>query len=182
MEGCESWLRRSRDTTFERFLIAMDIPMIGRTAGRELCRVFSGDLHALESAVDSGYDFTCLPDFGEVLHRNIHEWFRIEENRILWEELQTMLNIQNKDTIATTAAGNPFAGKTIVVTGTLQNFTRSSINARIESLGAKAGGSVSKNTDYLICGEAADSKLAKARELNIPVLTERQFLEMAQGA
>jgi DNA ligase (NAD+) len=186
--GERSWARlwdaiqRSRHTTFERYLIAMDIPMLGRHASRELGRVFSGDLKAFESAVDSGYDFTRLPDFGEVLHRNIHEWFKEEENRILWEELQTMLNIQKKDTPAVHETGNPFAGRTIVVTGTLQSFTRASINAKIESLGAKAGGSVSKNTDYLICGESAGSKLAKARELNVPVLTERQFLEMAQGA
>jgi DNA ligase (NAD+) len=185
--GEKSWARlweaieRSRDTTFERYLIAMDIPMLGRHASRELRRVFSGDLTMFESAVDSGYDFTQLSDFGEVLHRNIHEWFKEEENRILWEELQTMLNIKQSETTAA-ATGNPFAGRTVVVTGTLVNFTRASINARIESLGAKAGGSVSKNTGYLICGEAAGSKLAKARELGVPVLTETQFLEMTQGA
>jgi len=70
-------------TTFERYLISMDIPMIGRTASRELSRHFGGDLSALETAVDNGFDFTQLNDFGEVLHCNIHEWFRIEENRYL---------------------------------------------------------------------------------------------------
>ncbi|MDR3271222.1 MAG: NAD-dependent DNA ligase LigA [Peptococcaceae bacterium] len=185
--GKRSWQRlwgaiqRSRNTTFERYVIAMDIPMMGHHASKELGRVFSSDINAMESAVDSGYDFTQLSDFGEVLHRNIHEWFRIEENRNLWEELQKMLNIQNKDVSAETG-GNPFSGRTIVVTGTLKSFTRSSINVKIESLGARAGTSVSKNTDYLICGESAGSKLAKARELNIPILTERQFLEMAQSA
>ena len=75
-----------------------------------------------------------------------------------------------------------FSGRTIVVTGKLESFTRDSINAKIESLGAKAGSSVSKNTDYLICGEKAGSKLDKAREFGVEVITEQQFLTMAECA
>jgi DNA ligase (NAD+) len=187
--GEKSWQRlwdsiqRSRNTTFERYIVAMDIPMIGRTASRELRRAFSGNLDAFESAVDRGYDFTKLNDFGDVLHRNIYEWFREEENRNLWEDLQHMVNIEkNTQPTAAAIAENPFAGKTVVVTGTLAHYTRSGINAKLEALGAKAGGAVSKNTDYLICGENAGGKLGKARDLNIPILTEQQFHEMTQGA
>ena len=90
-----------------------------------------------------------------------------------------MMNIEKKAAITVENTDNPFAGRTVVVTGKLELFTRNSINAKIESLGAKAGGSVSKNTDYLICGENAGSKLDNARKLGIPVLTEQQFLEMA---
>ena len=78
--------------------------------------------------------------------------------------------------------GNAFTGRTIVVTGILKSFTRDSINAKIKSLGAKAGSSVSKNTDYLICGEKAGSKLDKAREFGVKVITEKQFLIMAKCA
>ena len=78
--------------------------------------------------------------------------------------------------------GNPFVGRIIVVTGKLENFTRDSINAKIESLGAKAGSSVSSNTDYLICGEKAGSKLSKAQSLGVKVLSEQQFLNMAESA
>ena len=93
------------------------------------------------------------------------------------------MTIENKDrTASPESASNPFSGCTIVVTGTLENFTRSSINAKIESLGAKAGNTVSKNTDYLICGDNAGSKLDKARSLGVPVLSEREFLSMAKGA
>lgn len=92
-----------------------------------------------------------------------------------------MLNIKNEDVEAATNQGNPFAGKTVVVTGKLELFTRSSINAHIEQLGAKAGSAVSKNTDYLICGDKAGSKLAKAQELGITVLSEDQFLAMASA-
>ena len=77
---------------------------------------------------------------------------------------------------------NSLAGRTIVVTGKLEYFTRDSVNAKIKSLGAKTGSSVSKNTDYLLCGDNAGSKLGKAIVLGIPVLTENQFLGMAEIA
>ena len=82
---------------------------------------------------------------------------------------------ENKDT----ERENPFAGMTIVVTGKVEPYTRSGINEMIESLGAHAGSSVSRKTDYLVCGENAGSKLAKARELGIKVLTPAQFFQMA---
>lgn len=182
--GEKSWQRlwnaveRSRHTTFERFVIAMDIPMIGSTASRALCRCFGGSLSALENAVFSQYDFTQLPDFGETLHTNIHEWFKKEENLILWEELKAMVDIK-KEEMNTQVQGNPFIGLTIVVTGKVEPYTRNEINAKIESLGAHAGSSVSKKTDYLICGENAGSKLAKAEALGVPVLSPARFFEMA---
>lgn len=76
---------------------------------------------------------------------------------------------------------NPFVGKTIVVTGKVEPYTRDSFNAKIESLGAQADSSVSGKTDYLICGENAGSKLDKARSLGVTVLTPAQFFRMAGG-
>ena len=94
-----------------------------------------------------------------------------------------MTTIKKKSAAASAEnRGNPFAGRTIVVTGKLESFTRDSINAKIESLGAKAGSSVSSNTDYLICGEKAGSKLGKAQSLGIKILSEQQFLGMAKSA
>lgn len=183
--GERSWQRlwdaieRSRTTTFERYLVSMDIPMVGSTASRELSRVFDESLDAFEAAVDSGYDFTQLPDFGATLHNNIHRWFQISENRRLWKELQTMMNIERKTVVSEEVRENPFVGCTIVVTGKVEPYTREGINAEIESLGAHAGSSVSKNTDYLICGERAGSKLAKAQALGVHVLTPEQFFQMA---
>jgi DNA ligase (NAD+) len=155
--------------------------MVGRTASRELGRYFNGDLTAFDDSVKSGFDFTQLNDFGEVLNRNIHEWFKIKKNQTLWKKLQKMVYIEDKGT-KTAFKATPFHGRTIVVTGTLANFTRNSINARIEELGAKAGSAVSKNTDYLVCGDNAGSKLDKARSLGIPVLSEQEFINMAEGA
>lgn len=185
--GEKSWQRLwdaiqgSRNTTFERYLIAMDIPMVGNTASRTLAGEFHGDLAEFEDAVHHQYDFTQLPDFGDTLHNNIHEWFYDEENLYVWEVLQQMLYIEkrtmeeNKDAVRE----NPFVGMTIVVTGKVEPYTRSGINEMIESLGAHAGSSVSRKTDYLVCGENAGSKLAKARELGIKVLTPAQFFHMA---
>ncbi len=185
--GEKSWQRLwdaiqgSRNTTFERYLIAMDIPMVGNTASRTLARVFHSDLEEFEDAVHHQYDFTQLPDFGDTLHNNIHEWFYDEENLYVWEVLQQMLHIEKRTVENNTAAvqENPFVGMTIVVTGKVEPYTRSGINEKIESLGAHAGSSVSKKTDYLVCGENAGSKLAKARELGIKILTPAQFFQMA---
>ena len=73
---------------------------------------------------------------------------------------------------------SPFTGCTIVATGKLEHFTRSGINDKIISIGATAGSSVTRKTNYLICGEKPGSKLTKAKELGIPVLTEQEFLDM----
>ena len=184
--GEKSWqnlwdaIQRSRDTTFERYLIAMDIPMIGNTASRALAKQFHSSLEEFEAALMGGYDFTQLPDFGETLHSNIYQWFRSEENWYIWEELRTLVNIQKPAATETTQpADNPFIGQTIVVTGKVEPYTREGINSLIESLGGHAGSSVSGKTNYLVCGENAGSKLDKARKLGITVLSPAEFYRMA---
>ncbi len=89
-----------------------------------------------------------------------------------------MVNIEKKEMNTPAAQDNPFVDKTIVVTGKVEPYTRDGINAKIYSLGAKAGSSVSKNTDYLICGENAGSKLAKAQSLGVTVLSPVEFFSM----
>ena len=183
--GEKSWQRlwdaiqRSRNTTFERYLIAMDIPMIGNTASRTLSRQFNASLVAFEIAIFQQFDFTQLPDFGETLHKNICSWFQNEENWYTWSELRNFVTIAPPAADApATVPDNPFVGMTIVVTGKVEPFSRSEINAKIEALGAHAGSSVSSKTDYLVCGENAGSKLEKARTLGITVLTPTEFFHM----
>ena len=113
------------------------------------------------------------------LHQNIYQWFQNEENWYFWSELRNHVRVAAPAPQVTAAADGPFTGKTIVVTGKVEPYTRDGINARIESLGGHAGSSVSKKTDYLVCGENAGSKLAKARELGVTVLTPAQFFQMA---
>lgn len=186
--GEKSWqnlwdaIQESRNTTFERFLISMDIPMVGNDASRTLANVFGSSLDAFVEAVCCGYDFTQLPNFGETLHNNIHEWFSSEENFCLWYEMQDLVTIREPAVAASVVQSSPFANTTIVVTGKVEPYTREQVHALIESLGAKPGSSVSSKTDYLICGEKAGSKLEKARSLGVKVLTPAEFYSMAKVA
>lgn len=186
--GEKSWknlwdaIQKSRSTTFERYLIAMDIPMIGNNASSILAEAFGSSLDMFIDAVDNMYDFTFLPDFGDTLHNNIHEWFFDEENRYVWDTLQTMVKVRKPSAKQEAVQGSPFAGLTIVVTGKVEPYTREGIHEVIRALGAKAGSSVSSKTNYLICGDNAGSKLEKARSLGVKVLTPTEFFEMANAA
>lgn len=179
-EKMQESIEKSRNTTFVRYVVAMDIPLIGRTAGRALDSFFKGNLQAFAKAAVDCFDFTSLPEFGEKMSRSIWEWFNNGENLKLWKTLQKEFHFEEREekTMRNKTENNPFAGCTVVATGKLENFTRDGINSRITSLGAIAGSSVTRKTDYLICGEKPGSKLAKARELGIPVLTEQEFLDM----
>ena len=182
-EKLQESINASRKATFARYLVAMDIPMIGRTASRALDNYFGGNLDAFEKAATSGFNFTTLPDFGATLSGNIHQWFSVPDNLELWRTLQREFTFEDrKESITMENKNNvtysPFYGCTIVATGKLEHFTRDGINSKIISLGATAGSSVTRKTSYVICGEKPGSKLTKARELGIPVLTEQEFLSM----
>ena len=179
-------INESRSTTFVRFLVAMDIPLIGRTASRILDGHFHGSLRELRLAALDRFDFTCLEGIGDIMSSNLHEWFRSPDHLLLWGNLQKELHFENgmdaqasgEENTMNETTNSKFAGCTIVATGKLENFTRDGINAKIISLGATPGSSVTKKTDYLICGEKAGNKLAKAQQLGIKILTEQEFLEM----
>ena len=174
-------VQASRNTTFERFLISLDIPQVGRNASSILAKQFSSDLGAFLLAIQEHFDFTSLDDFGEIIHRNIYEWFKSAENQALLNNLRKEVNIMTSKPTVAVSTDNPFAGKTIVATGTLKNFTRDAITEEIINLGGKVGSSVTKNTDFLIAGEKAGSKLAKAESLGVTILTEGEFIKMSMG-
>ena len=125
-------------------------------------------------------------ELGDTMSSNLHEWFRNSDHLLLWGSLQKELHFENgldaeasrEENNMNKTTNNTFAGCTIVATGKLENFTRDGINAKIISLGATPGSSVTKKTDYLICGEKAGSKLAKAEQLGVKILTEQEFLDM----
>ena len=179
-------INESRSTTFVRFVVAMDIPLIGRTASRILDGYFHGSLRELRLAALDRFDFTCLEGIGNTMSSNLHKWFRNSDHLLLWGSLQKELHFENgldaqasgEENNMSETTNNKFAGCTIVATGKLENFTRDGINAKIISLGATPGSSVTQKTDYLICGEKAGSKLAKAQQLGVKILTEQEFMEM----
>lgn len=173
---------KRRTCTLNQFIAALGILEVGRHAGRILNGYFGGSWDAFEKAIQDGFDFTQLTDFGQIMHDNIYAWYNdVEEARLWRPALKHITFLKEDTTMSETMNNNPFAGKTVVATGKLQNYTRDGIQMKLLSLGAKPAGSVSKKTDYLIVGENAGSKLEKAQALGITTLTEQQFEDMLVG-
>lgn len=176
-------IEKSRTCSLNRFIAGLGIPMVGRTAGRVLSEHFDGDWDAFEQAIKDGYDFTQLNDFGQTMHDNIYAWYADEAEALFWRPLLQYITFNKEEKIImNTNQNNPFAGKTVVATGKLENYTRDGIDMELLSLGAKPAHSVSKKTDYVIVGEGAGSKLTKARDLGITTLTETEFEAMKAPA
>ena len=141
-------------------------------------KLLEGKFHSLEAileAVDSGFDLSTIDGIGPQKSEAVRSWLNNEKNR------QDLLSVAAEVKISYAAADvkqNPFKGKIVVATGTLQHYSRDGINQKLGELGAKASGSVSKKTDYVIAGPGAGSKLTKANALGIPVLTEDVSLSM----
>lgn len=167
---------RSRKVKLENFICALSIPNIGLSASKTIANKFNGDFYDwMDAAHVWNFNWATLDDFGETMAKNLNTY--LTDNYLEIFDLASGMKfiIEDKKEVKE----NPFSGKTLCVTGKLFNFTRDSINAKIAELGAKASGSVSKNTDYLITNEASgSSKYKKAIELNIPIITEAKFLEM----
>lgn len=168
-------IEKSRNVKLENFIAALGIDGIGSSASKTIAEHFENKFDYLLDATFCKYDFTQMPDFGEVMANNLQSYFDEHFAEICSLANEMIFIVPEKKTVA----NNPFNGKSLCVTGKLVRFTRDSINEKIASLGAKAVGSVSKNTDYLITNEASgSSKYKKAMELNIPILTEDKFLKM----
>lgn len=177
-ERMQSSIEKSRTCTLAKFIAGLGIPMVGRHAGRDLDRYFNGSWAEFESAIQNGFDFTQLPDFGQTMNDNIYQWYADVEEEKLWRPLLHKIHFIKENHTMNANQNTPFAGKTVVATGKLQNYSREEIQLKLLSLGAKPGSSVSRNTDYLIVGEKAGSKLAKAQQLGVETLTEQEFEDM----
>lgn len=177
-ERLHAAIEKSRSCTLAKFIAGLGIPMVGRHAGRDLDRHFHGSWEDFEAAIQSGFDFTTLPDFGQIMNDNIYAWYADEQEAKLWRPLLSKVEFIKENHFMNTNTNNPFFGKTVVATGKLVNYTRDGIQTKLLELGAKPTNSVTKNTDYLIVGEKAGSKLTKAQQLGIPTLTEQEFENM----
>ena len=179
-ERLQRAIDRSRKTTLNRFIAAMGIHEIGRTAGRAISEYFGGSWLAFEKAIQNKFDFTLLEDFGQTMNDSIYEWYADKQAEALWRPaLQHITFTIQKKERQTMNGNSVFQGKKIVATGKLAGYTRTEIQDKILSLGATPQSAVSKTTDYLIVGEKAGSKLAKAQQLGVKVLTEEEFEQMA---
>ena len=167
-------IEASKQNDLARLLCALGIRQVGSKAAKVLAATF-GSLDALQNAALE--DLTAVPDIGEKTAQNILDYFASPQSQDLIERLREAgVNFLSTNRITDTR----FAGKTFVLTGALSLFTREEATEKIESFGGKAASSVSKKTTYVVAGENAGSKLKKANELGIPVLSEQEFLELLQ--
>jgi len=165
-------IENSKQQDLSRLLFALGIRQVGSKAGKVLASHF-GSMDALMSATVE--ELTAVPDVGQITAQNIVDWFAQPQSRHMIQRLRDAgVNFESLRQVS----DNRFAGKTFVLTGALSKFTREEATEKIEQLGGKAAGSVSKKTSYVVVGENAGSKERKARDLGIPILTEDEFLEM----
>ena len=169
-----SAIENSKQQDVSRLIYALGIRQVGAKTGKVLAGHF-GSLDALMAA--SAEELTQVPDVGRVTADNIAAWFAQPQSKHMIERLRAAgVNFESMRTVS----DNRFMGKTFVLTGALSKFTREEATEKIELLGGKASGSVSKKTSYVVVGENAGSKERKARELGIPILTEDEFLQMIE--
>lgn len=167
-------IEASKGQDLGRLIYALGIRQVGAKAGKALASAFG----TMDGLMNASYDeLVALPDVGDVTAHSILDWFsqpqsqhligRLREAGVNFNSLQEQVE-------------DRFGGKTFVLTGALTQFTRDEATEQIERLGGKVSGSVSKKTGYVVAGENAGSKLKKANELGIPVLSEEEFLQMIQ--
>lgn len=167
-------IEASKQQDLSRLIYALGIRQVGVKTGKSLAAAFGSMDALMEASLEA---LTAVPDIGEITAQSIYEWFRQDQSQHLIRRFREAgLNFESKRVITDTR----LAGKTVVLTGTLSRFTREEATEKIELLGGKASGSVSRKTSFVVAGENAGSKERKARELGIPVLTEDEFWEMIQ--
>lgn len=168
-------LEKAKQTTFARFLYALGIREVGEATAANLAAHFrnlenlrAADIEALKS----------VPDVGEVVARHVVNFLGEKHNQKVIEALEKVITWPEPQQIIAEEIDSPFAGKTVVLTGSLTILSRDEAKDRLTALGAKVSGSVSKKTDLVIAGEAAGSKLVKAQELGITVIDEAEMIRL----
>jgi DNA ligase (NAD+) len=167
-------IARSRETTLARFLYALGIPEVGEATALQLANEF-GDLPELIAADEER--LLQVPDVGPVVAGNIADFFREEHNRQVIDTLRER-GVHWPVIEPAPPSAQTLAGQTFVLTGTLESMSRDQARDRLQALGARVAGSVSRKTDHVVAGADAGSKLEKARELGIDIMDEAAFLNL----
>ena len=172
-----SSIEDSKSRPLSRLIAALGIRNVGVVAARALAKAFGSMEKLMQATV---LELAALPDFGMITAQSVEDFFAKESNRQLIEKLK-----QNGVNMVEESSGeqnSAWAGKVFVLTGTLPNYSRSEASEIILSLGGSVSSSVSKNTSYVLAGEAAGSKLTKAQNLGITILSEEDFNKMVEDA
>jgi DNA ligase (NAD+) len=168
-------IQNSKENELSRFVFALGIRMVGERAAK----ILADHYKSIDAVMDAkSEELVGIHEIGPKLAEAITFYFSVPANRERVEKMQR-LGVSPRHTAL--ATGDRLAGKTVVVTGTLNRYSRDEIHKLIEREGGKPSGSVSAKTSYLVAGEAAGSKLEKAKELKVDVLTEDEFLELVGG-
>lgn len=165
-------IQESKNKPLSRMLTAFTI----KNVGKETAGVLANEFGTLENLMNASVeDLSGVEGVGEVIAKDIYDFFRKPENIQMIEELKA-LGVEPAPPVQNVS--DEFKGKTFVLTGTLQNMTRDEASEKIKQMGGKTSSSVSKNTSYVVAGENAGSKLDKAQKLGVIILTEDDFLNM----
>lgn len=177
-ENALNSLAKAKKTTLARFIFALGIRDVGEATAQNLANHFK-TLEAIQQA--SVEQLQQVPDVGEVVANRVHHFWQEEHNcQVVEKLLEVGIHWDTPSSTTEITTDTPFNGKTIVLTGSLTQMSREEAKSLLQQLGAKVTGSVSKKTDYVIAGENAGSKLDKARELGINVITENEFLTIVK--
>jgi DNA ligase (NAD+) len=177
-------IQRSREQSFGRVLTGLGIQGIGAAVAQLLVEEYPS-LEALTAA--SAEELEAIRGMGPRTSENLQRWFAAKHNqRLVLKLRQAGIRLAEESRAGTQAAASgqiiqPLSGKTFVITGTLPNLSRSEAKALIQGHGGRVAGSVSSKTDYLLCGEKAGSKLAKAQRLGVAVIDEETLQHIIAG-
>ncbi len=172
-------IEASRERDLWRLLHGLGIPHVGAQSAKDLARAFS-DLDSLATA--DATSLQAVDGIGPIMAESIHGWFKEEANRARLDALRKELKLRFPQPDSSTNDNEtPFSGKTVVVTGSLEHFSRDEAKAAIEAAGGKVTGSVSSKTDFVVVGDSPGGKLAKAEKLGIQILDEAAFQAALEG-
>lgn len=171
-------IEKSRSITLDKFIYALCIPLIGRSASKDIAKYCNGDVYILAELVMSGGidGFMDIDGFGETMFESLNTWFDVHFDEFV--ELKREFTFEK---VEEKSSGVDLSGKTFVITGSLAHYkNRDELVGVIEGLGGKVSGSVSAKTSYLVNNDklSSSSKNQKAQKLNIPIISEEDFMEM----
>lgn len=170
-------IHRSKNTTLDRFIYALCIPLVGRSASKTISKHFNGDFERFYvDCCMQKFDFRILDDFGDAMSKSINDY--LDKNFFEIGNLSKYMNFELSQIVG---SSNNLKGKVFCITGSLSHFAnRDEAKEKIEAAGGKVSGSVSAKTSYLVNNdvESTSGKNKKAKELNIPIISENELIEM----
>ncbi len=172
-------IERSKYVEFGNFIYALGIEQIGKGGSRRLAKHFNNNIHKFLKAIDNQYDFSSIEDFGQITSDLVIDYFNKQDNVDMVNRLLNIIKIKQEEKPQATGLKD-LSGLTFVITGAVYSFkNREQFKILVEGLNGKVAGSVSRNTNYLVCNEdAGSSKSQKAKSLGVSVITEDEFNKM----